>query len=410
MGANLRAHRVAANGDERAIAMTSSKYTSISNTHLPTNTPTDPAPVREAPQGQALPSTEHHAPITELMTAVINLDTDAYVRIYDGEVAPLGGIFVVERKELVGKTPEEIQAHFSLTFVPRMICDARIPVGAKVAFGKLTNAAGKRVSIFRAISALNLSAQRPLTPENIAPMSVPERARVQEPAKPVQPPLPEPLDIATGFNISNAEQYLRSYFRKDAAPVRIPDEIKMIGPDRFPYVAAQLDQEPKVGDVASQGVDDQLRKSLVQSLLNDGFGLSVMRVKSEKPVWVYRYSDLLCLSIFGSLRPYGEYDPNAYPSTIDAPPPPGTATRQGRPSDELLPAYARRVIADRIAAEVGRPIPHEFYVFEYPEVDTLRRLKLVVPGLREMTKEQRRAISEAAQWCVPYALYTASTP
>ncbi len=399
---------MADNGDERAITMTSSKYSSISNTQSTTNTPAHPPTENDASQKATVPSAEHHGPITELMTAVANLNTDAYVRIYDGEVAPLGGIFVVERKELVGKTPEEIQAHFSLTFVPRMICDASIPIGAKFALCKLTNAAGKRVSVFRAITALNLSSERPLTPENIAARPVVERSIQHEPAKPVQAPLPEPLDIATGFNVANAEQYLRSYFTKDATPVRIPDGIKMIGPDRFPYVAAQLDAPPQVGGDASQGPDDQLRKSLVQSLLNEGFGLSVMRDKSEKPVWVYRYADLLCLSVFGSLRPHGEYDPNAYSGTIDAPLPRGTAIRQGRPSDELLPAYARRVIADRIAAEVGQPVPHEFYVFEFPEVDTLRRLKLVVPGLREMSKEQRRAISDAVQWCVPYAVYITS--
>jgi hypothetical protein len=125
-------------------------------------------------------------------------------------------------------------------------------------------------------------------------------------------------------------------------------------------------------------------------------------------VWVYRYGDLLCLSIFGALRPHGHYDPSAYPTTIDAPLPNGSSVRQGMPSDEMLPAYARRVITNRIAAVVGRPIPYEFYVFEYPEVDTLRRLKLVIPSLTELTVDQRRAIAEAVQWCIPYALFVSS--
>lgn len=151
--------------------MSSSKYSSISTTPSSTNASTNLPAQPELSHSSIVPSAEHNAPITELLTAVSNLDTDAYVRIFDGDVAPLNGIFVIERKELVGKTPEEIQAHFSLTFVPRLICDARIPLGAKFALGKLTNAAGSRVSVFRAITALNLSSQRPLTPENIAPVT-----------------------------------------------------------------------------------------------------------------------------------------------------------------------------------------------------------------------------------------------
>lgn len=355
-------------------------------------------------------SAEHQAPITELMTAVCNLDTDAYVRIFDGDVAPLNGIFVVERKELVGKTPGEVQAHFSLTFLPRMICDANFPLGAKFALGTLTNASGKRVSVFRAITALNLSSQRPLTPENIAPVPFAQSATPSEPAKPVQAPFPEPSDHSGGFNIANAEQYLLTYFSKDAEPVPIPRSIKMVGPDGFPYVAAELDAPPQTAINAARGEDDRLRKSLVQSLLNEGHGLAVMSHMSNKPVWVYTYGDILCLRIFGSLRPQGEYDPNAYPSTIDAPLPPGVSIRQGQPSNQMLPAYARRVIAGRITAAVRRPVAHEFYVFEFPEIDTLRRIKLVIPELRDLSTEQRRAITATVQWCLPYALYTSSTP
>lgn len=390
--------------------MTSSKYSSISTTPSSTNAPPNPNAQPDTSKSPLVPSTEHNAPITELMTAVANLETDAYVRIFDGDVAPLNGIFIVERKELIGKTPEEIQAHFNLAFVPRMICDARIPLGAKFALGKLTNAAGERVSIYRAITALNLSSQRPLTPENIAPVPSAVSAIPSEPAKPVQSPLPEPLDTSSGFNIANAQQYLLNYFTKGAEPVPIPGSIKRIGPDGFPYVVAEFDAPPQIGGDAPQGTDDGLRKCLVQSLLNEGHGLAVMPHKTDKPVWVYTYRDILCLSIFGALRPHGEYDPNAYPRTIDAPLPPGTSVRQGRPSDELLPACARKVIADRIAVAAGRPLPHEFYVFEFPEIDTLRRLKLVIPELKDMSTEQRRAISVAVQWCVPYALYTSSTP
>ncbi|MDX1922450.1 MAG: hypothetical protein SFW65_04915 [Alphaproteobacteria bacterium] len=344
------------------------------------------------------------------MTAVANLETDAYVRVYDGEVAPLNGIFVIERKELVGKTPEEVQAHFSLTFLPRMICDANFPLGAKFALGKLTNSYGKRVSVFRAITALNLSAQRPLTPENIAPVPAAQSAISSEPAKAVQTPYPEPLDPSDGFNIANAQQYLLHYFNKDAEPVLIPNSIKRIGPDGFPYVAAEFDAPDETRGAPSLKIDDDLRNSLVQSLLKEGMGLAVFRHSSTQPMWAYTYGDIMCLNIFGGLRPQGEYDPNAYPGTIDAVLPPGVSIRQGRPSDQMLPRYARRVIADRISAAVGQAVRHEFYVFEIPQIDTLRRLKLVMPEWSTMSTEQRRELSKAVRWCLPYALYVTSSP
>lgn len=344
------------------------------------------------------------------MTAVCNLDTDAYVRVYDGEVAPLNGIFVVERKELVGKTQEEIQEHFSLTFLPRMICDANFPLGAKFALGKLTNASGKRVSVFRAITALNLSAQRPLTPENIAPVPIAQSAISSQPARAVQTPYPAPLDPSDGFNIANAQEYLLRYVTKDAEPVPIPGSIKRIGPDGLPYVAAEFDAPTETRGAPSLKVDDDLRNSLVQSLLKEGMGLAVFRHGSTQPMWAYTYGDIMCLNIFGGLRPQGEYDPNAYPGTIDAPLPLGVSIRQGRPSDQVLPDYARRVIADRITAATGRTVPHEFYVFEFPQIDTLRRLKLVMPEWSSMSTEQRREISKAVRWCLPYALYVTSSP
>lgn len=390
--------------------MTSSEYSSISTPPSSTNASPIPNAQQEANKSSVVPSVEHSAPITELMTAVANLETDAYVRIFDGDVAPLNGIFVVERKELVGKTPEEIQTHFSLTFVPRMICDANFPLGAKFALGKLTNASGNRVSVFRAITALNLSTQRPLTPENIAPVPTAQSAISSEPAKAVQTPYPEPLNPSEGFNIANAQQYLLHYVNKNAEPVLIPNSIKRIGPDGFPYVAAEFDAPDETRGAPSLKIDDDLRNSLVQSLLKEGMGLAVFRHGSTLPMWAYTYGDIMCLNIFGGLRPQGEYDPNAYPGTIDAVLPPGVSIRQGRPSDQMLPSYARRVIADRISAAVGQAVPHEFYVFEIPQIDTLRRLKLVMTEWSTMSTEQRREISKAVQWCLPYALYVTSSP
>lgn len=114
-------------------------------------------------------SKEHRYPISPLVIYVTDSRSDALVRIYDGEIAKRDNAFLVERKELVGKTPEEIQSLFGLTFVPRYLCDALIPVGHKVIHGKLTNEAGRRVSIYKAVTALELFSERILTPENIPP-------------------------------------------------------------------------------------------------------------------------------------------------------------------------------------------------------------------------------------------------
>jgi len=81
----------------------------------------------------------------------------------------------------VGKSPEELRAHFSLSFLPCLICDANIPAGHQVTVGKLTNLAGKRVSIYVARTALDLASERPLTPENIPPqMWKPRQSEARE--------------------------------------------------------------------------------------------------------------------------------------------------------------------------------------------------------------------------------------
>jgi hypothetical protein len=363
-----------------------------------------------SPKGTFMTSNEHSAPIAELITAVSNLETDAFVRVYDGDIAPLNGIFVVERKELIGKTPREIQAHFALAFVPRMICDARIPVGAKFALGKLTNAHGKRVSIYRAVTALELSSQRPLTPENLAPVPVEPTVARPRPVKPARPPLPAAMPLGEGFNISNAEAYLATLHTKDAKTVPIPDDIKSIGPDGFPYVSLRLGSDGNNGNGHGPAENMPLRSSLLQSILDEGFGLVLWQPGTEQPVWVYSYGDLLCFRIFGSLRPHPEYDPRLYPETLDPPAARDVRVNQGTPSDQLLPPYARRVIATRLTLVMGKPLEHEFFVFQYPDIDTLFRFKLVAPDLKGMAEPHRRAIGKAVQWCLPYVLYTAATP
>jgi hypothetical protein len=118
-----------------------------------------------------IPSKEHTAPIIALTTYTTDMEGDSLVRIYDGVIAQRDEPLLVARKDLVGRSPEVLQAHFSLAFVPRLMCDAYVPVGNKITYGRLTNAAGKKVSIYRAETALILAAERPLTPQNIAPRS-----------------------------------------------------------------------------------------------------------------------------------------------------------------------------------------------------------------------------------------------
>ncbi|MFY9287934.1 MAG: hypothetical protein WAO98_05475 [Alphaproteobacteria bacterium] len=118
-----------------------------------------------------IPSTEHTAPIIPHITYTVDMESDGLVRLYDGITVQRDEAFLVNRKDLFGKTSEQIQAHFALSFLPRFLCDATVPIGHQVMAGKLTNAAGQRVFIFKALTALNLANERPLMPANIPAVS-----------------------------------------------------------------------------------------------------------------------------------------------------------------------------------------------------------------------------------------------
>jgi hypothetical protein len=350
-------------------------------------------------------SNEHTAPILGLVTYTINIESDDLVRIYDGIKVLRDDVLLVQRKELFGKSPEEIQAHFSLSFVPRFICDARVPAGHQITMGKLTNAADKRMSIFKALTALDLSSERFLTPENLPPVRVKVHPPTSKPVLPRQPDLPRPFtDFSDGFNISNAELYLRQFSSNDVSAAPIPDNLKITGPDGFPYMAANmLGEAGKREERRSLTAENPLIGNLVQSLLNEGCGLALWRPGEKEPTWVYKYRDILSLKVFNSLRPLPEFDETLYGDTLDKPLPAGSRMVTARPSGEIFPAYARQVLMQRIAA-TSNNVQIDPLLVEYPEVDTLRRFKLNVSP-HDLDAATRNDVGRQANWCLPYVIY-----
>lgn len=109
-----------------------------------------------------LSSPEHSCPLQAKVTYKADMVSDALVCIYDDVVARRDEPWLVERKVITGKTPEQIKAHFALKFVPQFICDANIPVGESITMATLTNAAGQTARIFRANTRLELRNERQL--------------------------------------------------------------------------------------------------------------------------------------------------------------------------------------------------------------------------------------------------------
>ncbi|MFA5957059.1 hypothetical protein [Hyphomicrobium sp.] len=355
-------------------------------------------------------SSEHRNAITALMTYTTNILTDNLVRIHDGVIAQRDGFLLVERKELIGKTPEGIQAHFSLAFVPRFLCDATIPLGSLVTLGKTTNDAGQRVSIFKAVTSLQLSNERSLTPQNIpyVPSELSSPAATK-PALPKQEELTASPQKSGMFSPAEAANYLKRFYSPGQPVVSIPDEIKMVGPDRLPYIACDIEAHTATpagesGETQSISEQDRLIANLVQSLLIEGRGLALLQKNSQEPIWVYKYADLLCFSIFGSLKPPADWDGDLYASTIDKPVPIGSKVIEGKPSDDLLPAYVKKHLERKISDVIGRPIQINPRIMEYPELDTLKRFRLNI-STQDLTHDDRAKIGALASWFLPYAVF-----
>jgi len=91
---------------------------------------------------------------------------------------------------------------------------------------------------------------------------------------------------------------------------------------------------------------------------------------------VYKYRDLLCFSVFNSLRPQPRFDETRYPNTLDKPVPAGTRITEGSPSDAILPAHALKTVSRLLSERCGKPITLLPRLFEMPQIDDLFRIKL----------------------------------
>lgn len=353
------------------------------------------------PPGSIMPSNEHHASIIELMTYTVNLESDAFVRIYDGVSAIREGALLVDRKELLGKSPEEIQSHFSLTFVPRLLCDARIPIGDKMSMGKLTNAAGRRISVFRGITAIHLSSERPITPDNIAP--VPLNPPISKPMTSIQTQLSkrESADQQSDEETA-AVQYLQQFRSPERDVHPIPDGMKGVGPDAFPYLFLKIDSY-EAGPSSSAKPEASNVGDLWQSALNEGFGIALFKGDNAKPIFVFKYRDLLCLRLFDELRPSEYFDEQAYPDLSSKACPGSTGVTCHRASEQILPNYARLALEYKLFKILGFATLLDPQVIEMPEIDRLKRIKLNV-STKNLTDIQRKVIADWAWWFLPYAI------
>ncbi len=172
------------------------------------------------------------------------------------------------------------------------------------------------------------------------------------------------------------------------------------GPNGFTYTGFRISRDP-ARDTKWFGNGE-----FAKITLSKGHGIVVFPdLTSSQPESAYSYGKLLSLSIFGDSKPTARFDPDAHKATIDAPIVPGTKVIQGRPSDQLFPAHARHVLAERFASVIGADLPHEVFVFEYPDIDKLMRFKIVIPSYKQLTPAQQKAVSDAAFWCLPYAVY-----
>ncbi len=398
----------------------SNKYADLNNpgqkksqsaNHAPTavSQPTEEV-ARQVPAANIIASKEHTVPVVAFMDYKTDAESDALVRIYDGVIAKRDDAFLVERKELAGKTPEAIRDHFCLSFLPRFLCDASIPVGHRIAVGKVTNALGKRVSIFKALTALSLSSERPLTAESIPPVKLkPYTAPTVKPSVPQQLPLSTTSETSEMFSAAQANDYLRAFLSLDKPALSVPEKFKIVGPDGFPYISCNL-QEGNAAQTLGQSIPPAqdggpaLHKNLVQSLLNEGLGLVLWRPNQKNPVWIYKYCDLLSFRIFGSIRPPAEYDASLYPETLDKPIPPGSPIVSGSPSEEIFPAFARKVLSNRMNAIVGNNMSFNPQIMQYPDIDTLRRFKLNL-STQGLSDEVRKKLGRETFWCLPYVTY-----
>lgn len=171
---------------------------------------------------------------------------------------------------------------------------------------------------------------------------------------------------------------------------------RQIGPDGFPYFMLSL-AEPS-GLTSPAG-------SLFAECLTMGNGIAIISGDDvAKPQWVYRYRDLLCFSLFGSLVPPPRFDEHRYKNTVSQGVPAGTSVREGSPSPAYLPDVALRVVKMLMESSVGHAVQLQPRLFEVPDIDDLFRLRLdVQPHPKDQT--ELAALSRIVSWCLPYVAY-----
>lgn len=107
-------------------------------------------------------SREHSRPLIATMSYITDMESDSLVRIFDKQIAPRDEAFCVAREALDGRTPEQLRDYFSLSFIPRFVCDARVPPGHEITVCSLANAAGQTAKVYFPQTYLELGNERPL--------------------------------------------------------------------------------------------------------------------------------------------------------------------------------------------------------------------------------------------------------
>ncbi len=67
----------------------------------------------------------------------------------------------------------------------------------------------------------------------------------------------------------------------------------------------------------------------------------------------------------------------------------------------MLPLYTRKVINDRLGEIVGQELDLKFETVEFPENDSLVRIRIDLSGLIA-SQTMHDAVTKEIEWCFPY--------
>jgi hypothetical protein len=305
---------------------------------------------------------EFLSPVDTVMQYQVQQATDAFVCVYEGKANGDEPLLLLQRKDVEGMNGKALADTFSLRVVPNRISDVALPSGIELAVGKLTNAAGQRVTVFRVIGIPEVGTQ------------------------------------------SSSDALVRSFF-EDPKQLLACVHIELTDdPNGMPYYGLRISKDParNAGYIG--------HAELCHNVLQKGRGIAIFDADTSdnRPMQVYTYGKCLALSVFGDFKPQASLDPDAHKETIDFRPPAGTKVMRGRPGEQIFPPYARATLARRIEAAVGQAVQHDVFLIEYPQIDSLKRFHISVSGYRDLTPAQQRAVGVAVSWCLPYATYVSS--